>query len=121
MMHLLTQEQHAQLVELIENLGRFSPRPASIWKHYYPSAQGDFVDLREYREKAAPLVVMLKAMQPVSPVAYRFTENRGNGNTEFSYYGLDEVGLAYRDNCLEIAFLYTPTNNAGGKPLEKSD
>ena len=48
-----------------------------------------------------------KALDGVEPVAYRFTENRGNGYTEFNSYGLDEVGSAYRDNCLEIVPLYS--------------
>ena len=73
---LLTEQQHAQIVALIESLGRFSPQPASIWKHYYASAQGDFVDLREYRERAEPLVEMLKAMKPQEPVACIYNGNQ---------------------------------------------
>ena len=41
------------------------------------------------------------------PVAYRFTENRGNGKTDFSYYTPEELATAYRDNCLAITPLFT--------------
>ena len=60
----------------------------------------------------------LAAGVSVEPSAYRFTENRGNGNTEFNYYGLDEVGMAYRDNCLEITPLYTATAIAAARVQE---
>ena len=45
--------------------------------------------------------------QAEEPVAYRFTENCGNGKVEYSYYDADKVAEAYRDNCLEITPLYT--------------
>lgn len=43
------------------------------------------------------------------PVAYRFTQNRGNGKTDFTYHDHSEKNnwrTAYRDNCLEITPLY---------------
>ena len=68
---------------------------------------------KECADMIDSLLAELAAMRDQEPVAYRFTENRGNGNTEFNYYGLDEVGMAYRDNCLEITALYAAP---GAKP-----
>lgn len=44
------------------------------------------------------------------PVAYRFTHNRGNGNTEYTYHDNTEKNnwrTAYTDTCIEI----TPLHN----------
>lgn len=49
---------------------------------------------------------MAKKFEQTEPVVYRFTENMGNGKTEFSYYSPEELTLAYRDNCLAITPLY---------------
>lgn len=57
---------------------------------------------------AKRLVAALEAADKQGePVAYRFTENRGDGKTEFSYYTPEELATAYRDNCLAITPLYT--------------
>ena len=45
--------------------------------------------------------------ESVKPIAYRFKNNRGNGQFEYDYYDADEVSSAYRDNCIEITPLYT--------------
>lgn len=48
--------------------------------------------------------------QVVEPVAYRFTQNRGYGVTDFTYHDNSERNnwkIAYKDNCLEITPLYT--------------
>ena len=66
----------------------------------------------------AAVIRKLAAVVSVEPSAYRFTENRGNGNTEFNYYGLDEVGMAYRDNCLEITPLYAAAAIAAARVQE---
>ena len=47
-----------------------------------------------------------RGAQTAEPVAYRFTENRGNGKTEYSFYGAEQAKVAYLDNCLEVTPLY---------------
>ena len=49
--------------------------------------------------------------QPMSdePVAFRFTQNRGNGKTAFTYHDFSDENhwrTAYMDNCLKIDRLY---------------
>ena len=72
--------------------------------------QKEATELLAERDAALARIAELSKQEPV---AYRFTENRGNGKTEFNYYGLDDVGMAYRDNCLEITSLYAA---AGASP-----
>lgn len=48
-----------QAMEAMEKLGTFDVRPSSIWRHYYPSSTGDYVNLREFREKAAPTIAAI--------------------------------------------------------------
>jgi hypothetical protein len=60
---LYTQDDTAllrQALEALENLGRFDSRPSSIWTYFYASAKGDFVNLREFREKAEPAITALR-------------------------------------------------------------
>ena len=45
----------------LKNLGIYGSDPSSIWLRHYPSATGDYVDLREFRSKAAPVVAALEA------------------------------------------------------------
>lgn len=57
-------------------------------------------------------IVMLQSLPLVQgePAAYRFTQNRGNGKTEFTYHDntpQNDWRKAYPDNCLEITKLYT--------------
>jgi hypothetical protein len=57
----------------------------------------------------------LDAWDKQEPVAYRFTQNRGYGVTEFTYHDHSERNsweTAYRDNCLEIEPLYTKPKEA---------
>jgi hypothetical protein len=54
-------------------------------------------EIDELRERLAELECQ-------HPVAYRLTENRGNGKTEFTY--VTEFKGAYLDNCLEVADLF---------------
>lgn len=46
--------------------------PASIFKRFYASATGDYVDLRQLREKTAPAIEALRAeiAKPVEPVGH---------------------------------------------------
>lgn len=57
----------------------------------------------------------------IEPVAYRFTENLGNGKTEFSYYSPEQLATAYRDNCLAIAPLYVISEGFALVPVEPTD
>jgi hypothetical protein len=56
--------QPSALIDELEKLTRHDWRSASIWRHYYPSATGDWVNLRELRAMlaAAPAA-------PAEPVA----------------------------------------------------
>lgn len=40
-------DERKRIANGIERLSRADYRPASIWRYYYPSANGDWVDLRE--------------------------------------------------------------------------
>lgn len=57
----------------------------------------------------------------LEPVAYRFTENRGNGKTEFSYYSPEQLATAYRDNCLAITPLYAIPEGYVVVPVEPTE
>lgn len=40
-------DERNRIAKDIERLTRADYRPSSIWRYYYPSATGDWVDLRE--------------------------------------------------------------------------
>ena len=44
----------AERERMLSTLTRHHLRSANIWRHYYPSATGDYVDLRELRKVLAP-------------------------------------------------------------------
>lgn len=49
-----------QALEALEKVGTFDVEASSIWKHFYPSATGDYVNLREFRDKAAPTIAAIR-------------------------------------------------------------
>lgn len=50
-----------QALEALEKLTIYDSRPSSIWRYFYPSATGDYVNLREFKELSEPIVNALKA------------------------------------------------------------
>lgn len=40
-------DERRRIVQAIQRLTRADYSPSNIWRHYYPSATGDWVDLRE--------------------------------------------------------------------------
>ena len=40
-------DERKRIVQDIQRLTRADYRPSSIWRYYYPTATGDWVDLRE--------------------------------------------------------------------------
>lgn len=40
-------DERMRIAQAIQRLTRADYRPSNIWRHYYPSATGDWVDLRE--------------------------------------------------------------------------
>jgi hypothetical protein len=62
-----------QALEALEKLTIYDSRSSSIWRYFYPSATGDYVNLREFKELSEPIVNALKAAlaQPEQePVAH---------------------------------------------------
>ena len=49
------------LEALAKNLTRYASQPSSIWRYFYPSATGDYVNLREFMERAEPIITALRA------------------------------------------------------------
>lgn len=47
-------------LEALNNLGTYDSRPSSIWRYFYPSATGDYVNLREVKEKIDPAITDLR-------------------------------------------------------------
>ena len=63
------------LEALAKNLTRYASQPSSIWRYFYPSATGDYVNLREFMERAEPIITALRAAlaqeeQEQEPVAW---------------------------------------------------
>ena len=55
-------EAAQQALETLEkNLTRYASQPSSIWRYFYPSATGDYVNLREFMERAEPIITALRA------------------------------------------------------------
>lgn len=66
----------------------------------------------------SPLRAALASQVVQEPVAYRFTHNRGNGRTAYTYHDNTPENnwrTAYRDTCLSIEPLYA-TSVAAGEP-----
>lgn len=69
-------------------------------------------EFEHWRRTALPTVGAIRAhlaQPPAEPVAWRFTHNRGNGKTAFTFHDSDDYATAYRDTCLETTPLYTAT------------
>jgi len=47
-------------LESLENLTTYDFKPSSIFKYFYPTAKGDYVDLREFKEKTKPAITALR-------------------------------------------------------------
>jgi hypothetical protein len=56
-----------QALDALENLGRFDNDSSGIWKHFYASTQGDFVNLQEFREKSGPVINALRTRLNLCP------------------------------------------------------
>jgi len=50
-----------QALEALEKLTIYDSRSSSIWRYFYPSATGDYVNLREFKELSEPIVNALRA------------------------------------------------------------
>lgn len=44
---------------LLENLTTYDVRPSNIWKYFYASSTGDYVNLREVKEQAKPVLAAI--------------------------------------------------------------
>jgi hypothetical protein len=49
-----------QALEALELLTIYDSRSSSIWRYFYPSATGDYVNLREFKELSEPIVNALR-------------------------------------------------------------
>lgn len=49
-----------QAVEALDDLSTYESRPSSIWRHFYPSSTGDYVNLREVKEKVNPAIAAIR-------------------------------------------------------------
>ena len=47
-------------LEALENLTTYAYRPSNIFRYYYPSATGNYVELLEFREKSTPAIEALR-------------------------------------------------------------
>ena len=47
---------------LLENLTTYDARPSNIWKYFYASSTGDYVNLREVKEQAKPVLAAIDAV-----------------------------------------------------------
>jgi len=47
-------------LESLKNLTTYDFKPSSIFKYFYPTAKGDYVDLREFKEKTKPAITALR-------------------------------------------------------------
>lgn len=50
-----------QALDALEDLKTYDSKPSSVWRYFYPSATGDYVNLREFKEKVEPAINTLSA------------------------------------------------------------